>query len=498
MIFLVEKQPATSHLSTSGALRIYPRSMEALHRLRQWISGQSRNTTVDISRYSPSDIIDRDVCIVGGGAAGTYAAIQLQERHGKSVIVVEKESRLGGQTTTYIDTDSDKPVEYGVTWFMNLPVVRNFLSLLDIEATPSSFTFKIQGCDFRTGEEYPSSTPEQQIAALATYQAKLEQYPFLKLGFYLPSPVPKDLLLPFEDFVKKHDMRSVLDSMGGLNFLGDWLRQPTLYVMKYLNLGFVTGWQNGFLKPANRNNSSIYDAAQQRLGKNNVLLNSHVLHMDRNNDPERAYLEVQSGSGVQLIRAKRIIVAVPPLLETLQGFDLNDQETSLFSQFRYTYCYTAVVRIDKDLPPGVCYTNRASEDIFASPRRPCVLTIRPSDVPRLYTLHIGSDISLTEDEVKREVLSSLRSFLMTTLDILITGNHSPYQLTVPADAIEQGFYDDLNGLQGHQRTYYIGAAFESHNSPQIWELTDQILQNNFLPSLENGSLRGEGTNRRWS
>ncbi|KAI9034904.1 uncharacterized protein KD926_005036 [Aspergillus affinis] len=468
-----------------------------MNSLRRWFSGQSSCTTVDFAKYSPSDIIERDVCIIGGGAAGTYAAMQLQERHNKSVIVVEKEPRLGGQTMTYLDPESVSPVEYGVTWFMDLPVVRNYFSLLGIDVIPSSFTYRLQGCDFRTGEEFPAFSPEDQKAALAIYQAKLEEYPYLKLGFYLPHPVPKDLLLPFEDFVKKYNMTSVLHSMGGLNFLGDWLRQPTLYVMKYLNMGFLTGWQDGFLKPADRNNSSIYAAALHHLGGANVLLNSHVLHVDRDSDPDRVFVEVQSGSKVCLIRAKRIIVAVPPLLTTLHGFDLSQREKSLFRQFRYTYCYTGVVRIKKDLPPDVCYTNRASADIFAYPRRPCVLTIRPSDVPRLYTLHIGSDVPLMESEVRREILSSLRSFQMTTPEILITGSHSPYQLTVSTDAIERGFYDDLNGLQGHRRTYYIGAAFESHNSPQIWELTDQILQNELLPSLLKEPLKSGGKNHCW-
>ncbi|KAK1140958.1 hypothetical protein N8T08_009704 [Aspergillus melleus] len=455
--------------------------------LRQLFPGQTRRTTINVARYSPSDIIERDVCIVGGGAAGTYAAMQLQARHNKSVVVVEKEGRLGGQTMTYTDSDSGNPVEYGVTWFMDLPVVRNYFSLLGIDAISSRFTARLQGCDFRTGEEFPSSTAEEQKAALAMYREKLEEYPFLKLGFYLPHPVPKDLLLPFEDFVKKHDMSSVVQSMGGLNFLGDWLRHPALYVMKYLNMGFVTGWQKNFLKPADRNNSSIYDAALDRLGEASVLLNSQVRQVDRKSDPERVYVEVQSGSEVQLIRAKTIIVAVPPLLPKLQGFDLSDREKRLFGQFRHTYCYTGVVRINKDLPPNVCYINRASEDVFVSPRRPCVLTIRPSDVPKLYTLHIGSDTPLSEEGVRKEIHSSLRSFIMTTPEILITGSHSPYQLTVSAQAIEQGFYDNLNGLQGDRRTYYIGAAFESHNSPQIWELTDQILQEQLLPSLASGS-----------
>jgi Pyruvate/2-oxoglutarate dehydrogenase complex, dihydrolipoamide dehydrogenase (E3) component, and related enzymes len=38
--------------------------------------------------------ISRDVVVVGGGAAGAYAAVRLREDYGKSIALVEKEARL--------------------------------------------------------------------------------------------------------------------------------------------------------------------------------------------------------------------------------------------------------------------------------------------------------------------------------------------------------------------------------------------------------------------
>jgi heterodisulfide reductase subunit A-like polyferredoxin len=40
--------------------------------------------------------ISRDVVIIGGGSAGTYSAIRLQQM-GLSVALIEKENRLGGE-----------------------------------------------------------------------------------------------------------------------------------------------------------------------------------------------------------------------------------------------------------------------------------------------------------------------------------------------------------------------------------------------------------------
>jgi cation diffusion facilitator CzcD-associated flavoprotein CzcO len=39
--------------------------------------------------------LERDVCIIGGGASGTYAAVRLQQM-GLSVAVIEQKPRLGG------------------------------------------------------------------------------------------------------------------------------------------------------------------------------------------------------------------------------------------------------------------------------------------------------------------------------------------------------------------------------------------------------------------
>jgi hypothetical protein len=62
----------------------------------------------DFAAFKQSDIITRDVAIIGGGSGGTYSAISLKDK-GKSVIVVEKKDRIGGHTETYIDPKTGTP-----------------------------------------------------------------------------------------------------------------------------------------------------------------------------------------------------------------------------------------------------------------------------------------------------------------------------------------------------------------------------------------------------
>ena len=54
--------------------------------------------------------IHRDVCVIGGGSAGTYSAVRLRDL-GHSVVVLERSNRLGGHAETFVDpakvTDAD-------------------------------------------------------------------------------------------------------------------------------------------------------------------------------------------------------------------------------------------------------------------------------------------------------------------------------------------------------------------------------------------------------
>ena len=53
--------------------------------------------------------------------------------------------------------------------------------------------------------------------------------------------------------------------------------------------------------------------------------------------------------------------------------------------------------------------------------------------------------------------------------------HVPFELHVTPRAIAAGFYDRLNALQGRNRTYYSGAALDSHNSTRIWTAIEDLL-----------------------
>ena len=68
------------------------------------VTSQSQNAPTSGSDGS-GNTIERDVAIIGGGSAGTYAAIRLKDMS-KSVVVIEKDGILGGHTDTYSEYHS--------------------------------------------------------------------------------------------------------------------------------------------------------------------------------------------------------------------------------------------------------------------------------------------------------------------------------------------------------------------------------------------------------
>ena len=80
---------------------------------------------------STQSIIYRDVCIIGGGSAGTYSAIRLREME-KSVVVVEQEDMLSGHTVTYTDPMTARPVNSGVIFWHNLDLVKRYFAHFNI------------------------------------------------------------------------------------------------------------------------------------------------------------------------------------------------------------------------------------------------------------------------------------------------------------------------------------------------------------------------------
>lgn len=450
--------------------------------------GIGNSLPVNPSDFNDSQITTRDVCVIGGGSAGTYAAIRLRQ-NGSSVAVVEQNGRLGGHTESYIDPATNTPVDFGVLLYHNITLVEDYFDYLNISVgtePADDGTSEPRRFDFRSGD--PMNEPRGNITeGMTRYVEQLLRYSYLSVGFDLPDPVPEDLLLPFGEFAEKYELGPAVDIIGlYVQGVGDVLKLQTIYVMKYFSIEVVQGVQNGFLRTTNHNNAALYAAAYEELA-NDTFLNSNVVTMDRDSDPDWVYAVVQNPEGRHLIRARRVVSAIPPKLENLKGFDLDKTEWSLFDQFSNTNFYTALAKIE-GLPLGTTIINRANDTVHNLPPMPAIYVLKPTDVPNLYNIVYGSEDPMSESEVKDDMVRAVQSLQKdglhtSTPEFPIFKPHTPFQLRVPSEAIANGFYSELRGLQGRRRTYYTGAAFEGPDSSRIWRFTEVLLQTRILKEL---------------
>ncbi len=257
-----------------------------------------------------------DVCVIGGGAAGTYAAIKLKDLD-KTVVVVERQDRLGGHTKTYFDLASNRSIELGVAEWEDTPIVRKFFARFNVPLYQYNFTIPgvtSEYADFRTGQ---SATPKQGnlLGAWDAFQTQVAKYPSLDYSLdSVPFPVPADLLLPFGQFITKYNLEDAVPylSLYGEGW-GNFVTLPTLLAINFFPPYFFSpaslfGGGSGAL--AAKDNSLIYEKATTELGPN-ALLSSTVLSMDRS-AADLVKITVQTPSGKKLIRAKKLISAIPP------------------------------------------------------------------------------------------------------------------------------------------------------------------------------------------
>ncbi|RAK79379.1 amine oxidase [Aspergillus fijiensis CBS 313.89] len=426
---------------------------------------------------SNETVIRRGFCIIGGGAAGTYAAIRLREL-GQDVVIVEKTARLGGQAQTYFDPVTRNPIDYGVRAYDDSLETRRFFKHFDIpvEIDTSRKDLETLRFDFRTGASVPPY-PGNTKAAIERYTAELQRYSYLSQGWNLSEQVPEPLLEPFRDFVKEHYLGPAMETVTmlseGMHYLLDY---ATVYLLKIVSLSRLKGMQNGYLVPTRRNITEVYDAAQRELAED-LLLNSTVVHARRSDDKlHRLTVESDNGERV-VVEADATIMALPPKTDEMDGLDLDSLESFIIRQFQYGYVYTALIR-DSGLPDGTRVLNRGLDTPYRLPRYPCTYSILSSEVPSVHLVTYGSAEEMSEQEVRDAIVDDilrLQGLNAAEPTFLAFATHSPYDMYVNREAIKAGFYQDVNDLQGHRNTYWIGAAWEHPDSSAIWRSVDRLL-----------------------
>lgn len=448
------------------------------------VSLASSNTSrlLHPASYSSSDIIIRDVAVIGGGSAGTYGTIKLKDL-GKSVILVEKEARLGGHVNTYFDPDSGTPIDYGVQAYWNLTVALDYFARFDIPLIEYSFAAsETEYADFETGQVLPNFTYSFN---LDKYAEQLDKFPELLYSWDIPYPVPDELLMSFGDLITTYGLE---DEVWGMHTILDGVANPadvleavTLNIFKWLDKGYIAGAQGAdrtTQKPEHYN-AELYEKALAELQTtSSVLLSSTVVAADRQcpHGGQGVCVAVRTNDGYKLILAKKLLISIPPVPWNMKPFGLDGNEEALFEKWNYSGYYTGLLN-NSGLDSNVTYYNTGANTAYNLPTLPGAYFFEPTNVEGIMMYWYAGPELLSQEEVEADVLAQLRRITSQTQtpDFVAFGDHSPFKLVVSADDIANGFYRDLMALQGKKNTWYTGAAFATHNSPGLWNYTSSLM-----------------------
>lgn len=320
--------------------------------------------------------LERDVCVIGGGASGIHAAVRLVDMN-QTVAVVEQRDYLGGHTYTYVDPNIDLSFDIGVIVYQPWSIVRHYFSrfniplvnqtTLDPNKTPYPCwmypDLRSYYVDFRYGTEQSYNPfPPGFEHELEDVIGVLQQYPSVLTSYNLPSPTPEDLYMPFGTFVDKYNLTALVRfnhfySQGQ----ADMLNLPTLYIIKYFNLQdyLNIATQSGWLSTARYRNSELYEAAASYIGRENVFLQSTVMSTSRNSSGPFKILISTASSNLTLLSCNKILSTIPPSLSNLANWDLTDNEYALFSRYRTSNGYWTALARNISIPDDLCFTNVA-------------------------------------------------------------------------------------------------------------------------------------------
>ncbi|KAJ5379142.1 hypothetical protein N7509_012261 [Penicillium cosmopolitanum] len=430
----------------------------------------------DPTSYASSDVITCDVAVIGGGSSGTYGAINLHKR-GQSVVLVEKEAVLGGHTNTYTDPLTNITIDYGVQAYWNIPVTQNYLNYLGIETTEyTGYSRKEFYANFETGQEVTFTASSNYTA----YVKQIEKYPYLEWSWNLPNPVPSDLLLPFAKFMQKYDLEDLgYNVFWAAQGLSNVLEQLTVNVFKIFDKSFIDALQGGDVRSVD-GNGEIYNKASAIL-KGKVLYSSQVVASSRPADGTHVKLAVATPRGNKLIIASKLLVSIPPLFNNMKPFGLTTRESNIFSQWSYSGYYTILVN-NTGLPSGYRFRNANAATLSNIPKLPGPYQITETNIPGLFYIWYGSPYALEEAAVKKDITAVIRRLQKAVgangspvPHFVEFKSHTPFKLVVSGDSIRDGFYRDLEELQGYRNTWYTGAAVISHSSAILWNFTETLL-----------------------
>jgi hypothetical protein len=464
----------------------------------------------------------RDACIWGGGATGSYAAVRLQDKGYKNVVVLEKEDRLGGMCNTVYGPDGTWN-DPGVLIWPNTtlantlgfgPWVVDMVAWTERFGVPDpiipSFFTGIQSflADYQIPlylGPAPVTTPSPIFTAEYTRFTQLMATTLLWMDTMNAIPggyIPPSLRVSFTQWLVNNNF-TVLTSefLGGLYFAGfgdfdndtafDALLQNTVTNLLYAQGGWFSIRQGC---------QSVYNNIATYLG-DSVRLGVTVDHISRPHgflDDGEGVIITGYQNGKRFVEVcDTLIVTVAETLSNLEPvMELSEQEYYVFQNVQTRYYFTGTFE-------GVVNTALMSPNFTLSPvdlaNGPTFLPLFPTALGMYRKFNVGpivvqafSEVPISTQDILVVINDALNNMVeagvFLSVENVTTLLHA-YNPHWPRDQPSEGAYlgdsispyDQIEDIQGQHRTFYGGILLSTPNTMIVYNKI-HVLLDKFFPN----------------
>ena len=403
--------------------------------------------------------------IIGAGASGLSAAHYLRQAGYERVTVLEREPRVGGKCCSV--TVDGRVYEMGAVM-----AHRDYAATLELMAAAGVAggelgPFHYYGPDGETMELFPWYRVPRlawQILVPYLWDTRVRYRHVNDPGL---SGLPDELSQPFARFASDHGL-SALPRAFSTPFTAfgyGWFDEiPTAYVMKYVDLHMIEAFYSSsrrFVWPDG------VESVWSRLAEQHDVRTGTIVRRVTRSDTVLVETDLDALEFDALILAS-------PLDQALEFLDASPIERRLFSAIR-TYDYRVLLCRISGLQHG---SGVLPASFLERKFGHALLWYRRDDDP-LCTVYVLGDGTMSEAEIEQTCADDFRR-LGGELEEVVLSRRWRYFPHVASEAMAEGYYDELEALQGTRRTYYAGELM-SFSTVELCARYSRDLVDRFFP-----------------
>lgn len=353
--------------------------------------------------------------------------------------------------------------------------------------------------DFTSGKpvDYTTAPFPSQIDTLKEFLVQAEKFePLIQAPGYFNFPKPKDipeeLLMPFGKWIEKYKLQTAMPfiySSTGLG-VGNMTNELTLYALQSFGASMARstiGTQKSFV-PATLRNQDIYDAVGKKLGKD-VYYETTVIDTKRGPKGVTVTIENHKTGKKTLVKAKRLLISIPPTAKNTAVFDLDKNEKKVLGKLYYSNEFTGLIN-NPNLKANWSYFNMpaaaAPNNPLIMPEVPFTARIDAMGNGTIFRVTFIGDDHTTACEAKALIQKDFERLIKTgaipadkknnnKVSWVDFSPHLAMHARVSRDELEKGFMQDFNALQGQRSTWWTGGAWAVNFQTHLWQYDDLIM-----------------------